>query len=86
VVEEMSKVNEVFYNAMIARYAKNGQGGKAIILFHRMQRTEPKLSKFALLNIPRESANLEAMEDDTHLHFTVIKIVFELDPFGKLST
>jgi pentatricopeptide repeat protein len=77
VFDEVSRLNVVVWSAMIAGYAQNEQGGKALEIFHQMQLVGLKPNKFTFASVVTACASLEALEQGKWVHALIVKSSLE---------
>jgi pentatricopeptide repeat protein len=56
------------WNKKLKTYLKDGQPKKALQLFQQLQREGISLDKFNFIQVVNACAQLQTLEDDTHVH------------------
>eukprot|EP01018_Ginkgo_biloba_P016412 Gb_25554 [translate_table: standard] len=79
VFDKMSQRNVVSWNSLIAAYAQQGCGEKALALFYQMQRTEMKPDPFTFASVLRACVGLTALEQGKEVHVQITRSGFESD-------
>ncbi|KAJ7534255.1 hypothetical protein O6H91_13G086000 [Diphasiastrum complanatum] len=79
VFNDMPTRDVVSWSAMIVGYVKCGQGGKALELFHEMQREGLEPNNVTFLGLIEACTNLLSLEEGRHVHAQVIQSGWETD-------
>ncbi|XP_057829729.2 pentatricopeptide repeat-containing protein At2g13600 [Cryptomeria japonica] len=79
VFDKMSTRNVVSWTAMMAGYAQNGYGDKALDLFHQMQYDNIEPDKFILSIIIKVCAELADLEEGERVHCRIVVTGLELN-------
>lgn len=79
VFEKTQKGDVVSWNALIAGYAQQGCGDKALDLFHQMERTHIKPNNVTFMCILDACAGLASLEEGKRIHTQIVEAGFESD-------
>ncbi|KAH9295688.1 hypothetical protein KI387_039276 [Taxus chinensis] len=81
VFDEMSKHDEVSWNAMIGAYAQNGDGVEALKWFCQMEGGDIKPDDFTLASVLSACASLAAVQHGKHIHSNIVKTGYGFDVY-----
>lgn len=79
IFDKMPHRDVVSWNAMIAAYAQNGQGKKALDLFHQLQHQGMKLTSITFVCALDACASLLALEEGLRVHAGSVYNAYEKD-------
>eukprot|EP01018_Ginkgo_biloba_P009818 Gb_14459 [translate_table: standard] len=81
VLDEMPTRNEASWSAMIAAYARQGNGQEALTLFYEMQRSGNQPNQFTFASVLPACANQAALKAGKEVHASIIVSGFQSDIF-----
>jgi pentatricopeptide repeat protein len=79
VFDQITQRNVCSWTVMIAAYARHGFPEEALILFHRMKRTETQPNHFTFASVLAACANLASLEQGMDIHKEIIRGGFQSD-------
>eukprot|EP01018_Ginkgo_biloba_P019743 Gb_26052 [translate_table: standard] len=82
VFDKMPKRSVVSWNAMIAGYMQNGNGGEALKLFSEMKEAGVTQTAYTFTSALKACADLADLEGGKQVHDLIVKAGLEIDIFG----
>lgn len=81
VFDKFPERDVVSWNSMIAGYAQNGHGNKALTLFYQMPLADMKPNAVTMTSVLQACAHSATLQQGKRIHSYVIRVGFELDVF-----